>query len=280
MKKRGDRSHTSGGTGGASPPRGQFIRCSSSWSWCRGAYRWPRRLLGKVFSMTALSSWITIVLQIVGLVVIAIGGLWAYSKYVCERGLFAPTQITVEAASVGSVAGATILEVLLHLKNVGSSTLIAHNIRMDIRYLNRDDNIETFDDVTDFRFGRMFFKHSLRENFLAERVEDSIGQPYHSDEAKHPRRSQDLGRVRRGFLLLDYATFVQAGVDQVYDFTTRIPDTCRYVLVWASFEYAQKPRPLQVAILAFSRRLGLIQYTLQHATIPHTVERVFKVGDL
>jgi hypothetical protein len=229
--------------------------------------------------MTTLSSWITIVLQIVGLVVIATGGLWAYSKYVCERGLFAPTDVTVEAASVGSLAGATILEVLLHLKNVGSSTLIAHNIRIDIRYLNRDDNIETFSNVTDLRFGRVFFKHSLHKD-LAERLEESIGQSNHSNEAKHPRRSQDLGKERRGFLLLDYATFVQAGVDQVYDFTTRIPDTCRYVLVWASFEYAQKPRPLQAAILVLSRRLGLIQYTLQHATIPHTVERVFKVSDL
>jgi hypothetical protein len=229
--------------------------------------------------MTTLSSWITIVLQIVGLVVIATGGLWAYSKYVCERGLFAPTEITVEAASVGSLADATILEVLLHLKNVGSSTLIAHNIRIDIRYLNRDDNIEAFSNVTDLRFGRVYFKHSLHQD-LAERVEESIGQANHSNEAKHPRRSRDLGKERRGFLLLDYATFVQAGVDQVYDFTTRIPDTCRYVLVWASFEYAQRPRPLQAAILVLSRRLGLIQYTLQHATIPHTVERVFKVSDL
>jgi hypothetical protein len=228
--------------------------------------------------MTVFSSWITIILQIVGLIVIATGGLWAYSKYVCERGLFAPTEFTVEAAPVGSSAGDTIIEALIHLKNVGSSTLIAHNIRIDIRYLNRDDKVESFSDPADFRFGRLVFKHSLRQ-YLAESAGGSEGQPYHSDGKSHPRRSRNLGKERRGFLLLDYATFVQAGVDQIYTFTTRIPDTCHYILVWASFEYAQQPRPLQAAILALSRRLGLIQYTLKHATIPHTVERVFKVGD-
>ena len=88
--------------------------------------------------MPAVNEWVTLIIQIVGLIVVSIGALWAYTKYSLERGILAPTQFTIEATPIGSSAGVTILEVLLHLKNLGSCALIARNVRVDILYLNND----------------------------------------------------------------------------------------------------------------------------------------------
>lgn len=52
------------------------------------------------------------------------------------------------------------------------------------------------------------------------------------------------------------------------------------MLVKASFEYAQKPRPFQYGIYRISRALGLIHYTLQHVNEPHTVERAFSLQEM
>lgn len=64
----------------------------------------------------------------------SVTALWAYTTYVLERNLLAPVEFSIETAVPGSLGGATVMEVLLHLKNVGSSTLVARNIRVDIRY--------------------------------------------------------------------------------------------------------------------------------------------------
>jgi hypothetical protein len=223
------------------------------------------------------NAWVTFVFQVLGLIVISIGALWAYTRYALERGLLAPAQFTIESAPVGPSADVIILEVLLRLKNVGSSTLIARNIRVDIRYLNEDDEIVLFDDPEDVRFGRVRFKHSLYK----EMFEGGMGETVLTHGVQGLDQSRDPGGVKRGrgFLLLPYDTFVQPGVDQVYTFATSLPNRCRYVLIWASFEYAQDPSLLQRIILRLSRLLGLIQYSLLHLEEPHTVERVFRVGD-
>src|SRR6266852_7315251 len=78
-------------------------------------------------------------IQLVGLSFALLGGLWAYTRYALERGLFPPVQFSIDCGEPGSFAGCTIVEILLHMRNLGSSTLIAHNIRVDIRYLTGDD---------------------------------------------------------------------------------------------------------------------------------------------
>jgi hypothetical protein len=209
------------------------------------------------------NAWVTIIVQVIVLIVGLIGALWAYTKFVLERGLLPPVQFTVEATTVGSSAGATLIEILVHLKNVGSATLVARNIRLDIRYNGNDDELTVFDDPGDPRFGRAVFAHSLRKELASRANSEPVARA--------------TGDGTRGFLVLRHHTFVQPGVDQVYTFATSLPESSRYLLVWASFEYEPRPHSIQSVILTTSRRLGLIQYSLQHATEPHTIERVFRI---
>src|SRR5215213_4086125 len=113
---------------------------------------------------------------------------------------------------------------MINLRNVGSSTLVASDIRADIRYLDSNDPVEIFAvPADDTRFGRAVFPHSVRHQARAT-------------SADSPTAQKDDGR---GFLVVDHDTFVQANVNQTYTFVTRIPDTTRFLLLFASFRYAQ-----------------------------------------
>jgi hypothetical protein len=203
------------------------------------------------------------------LVVGLIGALWAYTKFVLERGLLPPVQFTIEATTVGSSAGATLIEILIHLKNVGSATLVARNIRIDVMYTEKSDKLAVFENPGDPKFGRAIFAHSLRKD-LRSRVNPSkhpqVGTPKvvsPADKATDREPvTQASGKEDRGFLVLEHHTFVQPGVDQTYTFATSLPESSRYLLTWASFEYEPRPHRIQSAILTMSRRLGLIQYSL------------------
>jgi hypothetical protein len=139
-------------------------------------------------------------------------------------------------------------------------------MRVDIRYLNNDDNVECFRDAKNMKFGRVMFKHSLKKDIL------------YSSQSSRPSDPDPADRKPRGFEVVDYRTFVRPGVDQVYTFVTSVPEACTYVLVWASFDHVQRqPNRLQGVVLALSRHLGLIQYDLKRAEIPQNAERVFKV---
>jgi hypothetical protein len=50
-----------------------------------------------------------------------------------------------------------------------------------------------------------------------------------------------------------------------------------FVLIKCSFKYGQYPSKSQRLIIKLTRRLGLIQYSLTHATEPHIIERIFKI---
>jgi hypothetical protein len=54
-----------------------------------------------------------------------LGGLWAYTKYVIERGLLPPIQFDIECKFVGYIEDSMILNIGIHLKNVGTATLVA-----------------------------------------------------------------------------------------------------------------------------------------------------------
>jgi hypothetical protein len=235
------------------------------------------------------NAWVTIIVQVVVLVVGLIGALWAFTKFVLERGFLPPVQFTLEATTIGSSRGATLIEILIHLKNIGSATLVARNIRIDVMYIENSDDLTIFDNPGDSKFGRAIFAHSLRKE-IGSRVNPAKHPQVRTSEVVSPANkatdrepiTQASGKEKekdRGFLLLKYDTFVQPGVDQIYTFATSLPESSRYLLTWASFEYAQKPHRMQSVILTISRRLGLIQYSLQHATEPHKIERIFRIAD-
>jgi hypothetical protein len=221
-----------------------------------------------------ISTWVGIVTGIVTLFAGLVAGLWAYTKFVIERGLLPPSQFSVDCNTVGRQGEKSVVEILLRLKNVGTSALIATNIRVDVRFLDESQEPVLFDHPQEAAYGRLRFPQSLkgelgrRSGPVAFRASEAGG-----DLDNGPREARD----GRGILLLDYDTFVQAGVEQVYTFVTALPGTATFVLVWASFQYEHKPRPIEIKILKLSRRLGLLHYSLANVTKPHTVERVFEV---
>ena len=246
-----------------------------------------------------LKSWLDVVLGLLTLVSGLLLGLWAYAKYVLERGLLPPVQFNVDCTVAGLQGDARILEILLHLQNVGGSALIATNIQIDVLYLNSSDPVKVAPQSSN-RFGRLDFTHKhfkeLRALPGAQLAHSE--QPSHAVAADQPQAGRDQpskprkpatskgsGRLEskrkdRGIPILSYDTFVQPKVDQVYPFVTAVPGSASYVLVWASFEYAQHPSLIQRFILWLSRKLGLIQFSLSHVSEPHTTERLFKVDQV
>lgn len=223
------------------------------------------------------NAWATLIIQLVVLLAGLVTALWAYTKYVLERNFLAPVEFSIEATVPGLLGGATIIEVLLHLKNVGSSTLVARNIRVDIRYAgeNKKPTLVAATNPQDPLLGKLYFGGSLRKEIGRASWHDT--KDAESIRRGKPKKTRVL--EGRGFLLLDDDTFVQAGVDQTYTFVTALPEGCRYALIWASFQYAQRPRSMQNVLVGLSRRLGLIQYSLKHVTEPHTVERLVKISE-
>jgi hypothetical protein len=211
-----------------------------------------------------LKSILAIISTLLALIAGVLTVLWAYTKFILERGLIPATELSLESNFVGFQSGKAIVEILVHLKNKGTSTLIAKNIRVDVRYLKDEETIEPFDYTNKKAFGRVNFRHSLRNDFF------NLGDDTDKD------RIQKMGD-QRGFKIIQHDTFVQAGIDQVYSFTIALPDDSTYYLVYSSFEYAQRPSGYQRGIIKLSRQLGLIQYSLHHISEAHSIERVFSI---
>jgi hypothetical protein len=255
--------------------------------------------------ISSITPWIAIISSLSALIIGLVTALWAYTKFIVERGLLPPTQFEIECNVLGTQHDVTLLEIILHLKNRGSSALIAMNIRLDIRYLEREqvpelgypEGTETKDEAErkGLMFGRVLFPRSVRRELerksrspRTEPLKDAVpsatqqeARRWWSVGAKQRRKNRNKreprGRERRGFSVMPHDSFVQPGIDQQYTFETAVPSSTSYILAWASFEYAQSPKLVQRAMLWLSRRLGLIQFTLRHVREPHTIERVFKL---
>lgn len=240
-----------------------------------------------------IKSWIGVIASASALIIGLVTALWAYTKFVLERGLLPPSQFDVECTPVGALGRKTLLEIVLHLRNVGTSTLIASDIRVDVLYLEERDLPTLFSDA---RFGRLSLSHSVRADLLPAKPPRYPKKPMPRSRrsalrwvvrmkkalrwalrVKLERHKKREPRKPRGITVVPYDTFVQAGVEQIYTFPTAVPDSTNFVLVWSSFRYAQSPKPLQRTVLWISRRLGLVQFTLRHVTAPHTVERLFSI---
>jgi hypothetical protein len=228
-----------------------------------------------------LKTWTEVILnvsEVLSIIITAIAGLiaalWVYTKFVVERGSFPGVQSGIELATTGMQINRKIVEFLIHLKNTGSSTLVAKNLRFDLLYLNENVDAALFDDGGGTR-GKLYFPDSIGKDIKQGNIPLHHVDPV--TDVDISGKEHTSGKKTRGVLMIGYDTFVLPGVDQTYTFATSIPQDATYVLAWSSFEYGTKLTNFNAKVLDFGRRLGLIQYSLARLERPHTCERLFKV---
>jgi hypothetical protein len=142
------------------------------------------------------------------------------------------------------------------------------DLQIRLRYMDEGDPIQVVDNPEKSFFGRVNFPHAS--------VLDRIGSDRRVVKNEYSGQETKLGAGE--FLVVPYDTFVQPGVDQTYTFVTALPPTAKYALIRASFRYQLKASKMQLATLRLSRKVGMIQYSLNHVKEPHTVERVFNIS--
>jgi len=114
------------------------------------------------FDITSFKTWLDVISSLLTIIGGLLAALWAYSKYIVERGLIPPTQFSVDFAVLGRQQEKILAEVIVTLKNCGTSTLIATNIRVDVRTIEVSQGLELFHDSKRPTFGRLIFPGSLR----------------------------------------------------------------------------------------------------------------------
>ena len=113
-------------------------------------------------------SWLDVSLKIAAILSILIGGLWAWSKYIIERGLIPPVDFSIDYNIVGTNPQKHVIEVLLFLRNLGNSTLVAKDVKLRVKYLNQKDEIDVFKCNKDVKFGRVNFSNPLSKDFSCD----------------------------------------------------------------------------------------------------------------
>lgn len=178
-----------------------------------------------------------------------------------------PSQMDIGLQTVGLLDSARIVEVSVRVNNKGSSALVITDLRIRLRYPAADDEIKVINDPNHPAFGRLNFPHAhvLHDVGAAKRC---VKRP---DRTGRKDAEYQFGSGE--FLLIQYDTFVQPGVDQSYTFVTALPKEAKYVLTRASFRYEMQPSKMQAGLLRISRKLGIHQYSLDHVSQPHTIEK-------
>jgi hypothetical protein len=178
---------------------------------------------------TAVKFWFGIISG-VGAVLAA---LWVYTRFVVERALLPPVEFTIDCNVLGEQSGKRLVEVLLHLKNAGSATLVATDITTRLRYITSGDPLDLLGDPTKSTFGRANFPHVQTQAML--------GHDAYIPSVIH---------------IVAHDTFVQPNIDQVYTLVTAVPASATFLLIWAQFRYAQHPSFIQLIVLKLSRLSG------------------------
>jgi hypothetical protein len=231
-----------------------------------------------------IKAWIDVIQGLMTLVATLIGGFWVWTKFVLERGLLPPSQMDISSRTLGSSESAAIVELEVHIHNKGSSALIVTDLRLRLRYLGQDDVIEVIEDSAKSAYGRANFPHEFVLNRIgADKRDVKLGvKKGIQSAAKQEVRAavkDDIPQLASGeFLIVPYDTFVQPGVVQMYSFVTALPRRASCLLARASFRYQLRPSKMQLKILKIGRKLGMLQYSLHHVNVPHTIEKSFKVG--
>lgn len=205
-----------------------------------------------------VKTYVDIIVSIIGLFGGLFVGLWAYTKFILERGLVPPAEFDIcvgnieKVGNIGSQEYSTIVEIRPLIRNKGSSVLVISPIEIDIRFAYSDLPLEKFYPTTDYTkpylAGRAIFPESLRE---------------YSDSEK--------------LRVVHYDTFISPQVEQYYSFIACLPSDVSLILVKCSFKYRKSPSELMLLIFSLSRFFGLVQFTLDDIRKPHTCERMFSV---
>jgi hypothetical protein len=235
----------------------------------RGVPLYPSSLLSRDAAMDAeqITAWFDVIKGLITIVASVVGGFWVWSRFVLERGLMPPSELNISMRRLGSSGVATLIEIEVGIHNKGASALVVCDLRTRLRYLNKGDEIQVIDDPDKPAYGRVNFLH-------AHDLKDS--------DKRKVTEGGDSGSsplARGEYLLVPYHTFVQPGIEQKYTFVTALPSTALYLLARASFRYQLRPSKTQQKILRVSRKLGMVQYSLNHVREPHTVEKSFKVDE-
>ena len=215
---------------------------------------------------------------------VLIAGLWAWSRFVLERGIIPPSQLDLSLRTISRLQDALVLEAEVRIENKGSSNLIIDDLRLRLRHTRRGEPLRVETDMRNPAYGRLAFPHAgvYRLATVPKRSRGSKGKDpvlltdVSQEVLKEYNEKDVLGTGE--FLILPYKTFVQPDVTQLYTFITALPADAEHVLARASFRYEIKPKWLQLKVLRLSRSLGLLQYSLDHVKEPHTVERVVLVS--
>jgi hypothetical protein len=214
-----------------------------------------------------VKTWVEICKGLITIAGLLVGALWAWSRFVLERGLLPSSQMDLTLLAISFSESITVLEVGIQINNKGSSALVVTDLRIRLRYIGEGDEIKIIDKPGE-AFGRLNFPHAG--------VLNGIGSEKRMVKGAH---NTELSLGSGEFSVIPYDTFVQPGINQLYTFVTALPRASSYVLARASFRYQLRPTELQLWILGISRRLGMLQYSLSHINEPHTIERVFKISD-
>lgn len=199
-----------------------------------------------------MTDWLQMLVSLIGVVLAVIGGLWTYTRFVLERSLLPPTEFSLDCNCVGPQGDLNVIEILLRIRNLGRETLVAKELSVRIRYLNRDDEARLLRPAEKGMPGRLEFPRSVSDT--------------------------DSGlKSCQYFKVVPHDIFVRGGVEQVCTFATGVPVGASYLLVRGLFYYPVGSSSWQKGILAVSKALGLTRYTLETVTQPHTAERVFKI---
>ena len=195
-----------------------------------------------------------------GAFVLAVGALWAYVRFVLECGLLPPVDFSIECRSPGQQGDKRVVELLLHVKNLGSTTVVVKDLEVHVRYLIRGEAADIIRSPDEKGFGQLRFPHSLHDR-----------EPV-PGEAKETPAGPGVGLP-----VVPRNTYVRPEVDQVYTFVTGVPESSSYLLVRGSFLYDQETSRIAKGVLWLSQCVGLIQYEIKPVDSPHSAMRVFRL---
>ncbi len=221
-----------------------------------------------------LKNWIEIVKNLLAILAGLIAAIWAYTKFFVERGLLPGVQFNIELGTVGTQDEKYIVELLVHLNNVGPSTLVAKNLSIEVCCMDADDYPGLFW-IKDKKVGNDPKLFDNEKKHLCGRV--NFENKLFVDLPKELWGNESEKEDQDGIPIIKHETFVQPGVDQVYTFATAVPNTTTYIRVCSSFLYKPRHSLLQRIIIFVTRPTGLIKHSLKNIKKPHTCERIFKL---
>ena len=209
--------------------------------------------------LTQISLGIEIVATILAIVCSLIAGLWAYLVFIVGRGLLPAVQFDIEFNSLGKKNDQRLFQISYIVQNKGHYPLVVSDLKTKIRYIESDDKLTTENNENKATYCRLIFPRSL-------------GKLIKTGDPLSPKK------IISSLKLVDYDTFVQPGLDQIYNFTIALPEKTEYVLIKGFFNYNIKELTwFSQILLGIGVKIKVIPFLFQHINKPHTVEKTFSI---